>query len=408
LLDKMTVAGRLGNAELENLSDIFARVGVNAASAGMNFNATLAFVEGLSQIERQPERLATLVDSTLRVFTNSRYMAAAQKATGVRFFDSKGQRREALDVLEDIRKKYKKLTTDKQRADFIQKAFGKADLDTIKGMKTLLDGDSLDKVRQFLQEIGQAGGTLKRDMSAATANLVDQAGRLKAALREAADEFAAPVNKALADLIKWGMGSKKEGGLGLSGKEILGYGAGIGIATLLAGRYGGKAIGGFLKKRASAAAGIAEGKAVQAATGVTPVFVTNWPGGFGGAALEAAGAGAVARTGLGTLKKLGGNALKFAPAAGVWGLGAGTSALAGYGIGSLLNRGLGWLSGKATGGKYKGEGWLGDMLYSLVHKEKKQENKIHLSIRVDQYGRVIADSNDMNTKLNVSMARGAF
>ena len=408
LLDKMTVAGRLGKAELENLSDIFARVGVNAASAGMNFDATLAFVEALSQIEREPEKLATLADSTLRVFTNLRYMAEAQKATGVRFFDAEGQRRDAMAVLEDIRKKYKTLTTDAQRAEFVQKAFGKADLDTIKGFRTLLSGNSLDDVRRFSQEIGQAGGTLKRDMKDATANLVDQAGRLKASLREAADGFAAPVNKALADLIAWSMAGKKDGGLGLSGKEMLGYGAGISIATMLAGRYGGKAIGGFLKKRAGTAAGIAEGKAVQAATGVTPVFVTNWPGGFGGAALEAAGAGAVARTGLGTLKKLGGNALKFAPAAGVWGLGAGTSALAGYGIGNLLNRGLGWLSGKASGGKYKGEGWLGDMLYSLVHKEKKQENKINLSIRVDQYGRVITNSNDMNTTLNVSMARGAF
>ncbi len=35
LLDKMIVAGRLGNAELEDLSGIFARVGVNAKRAGL-------------------------------------------------------------------------------------------------------------------------------------------------------------------------------------------------------------------------------------------------------------------------------------------------------------------------------------------------------------------------------------
>jgi hypothetical protein len=194
------------------------------------------------------------------------------------------------------------------------------------------------------------------------------------------------------------------GGVGAYGLYSLLRGGAAG-ARVLKGLGGVK---GLLKGIGGTAVGVAEGKAVQAATGVTPVFVTNWPGGFGGAALEAAGAAAVAKTGMGTLKKLGGSALKFAPAAGVWGLGAGTAALAGYGIGNLLNRGFGWLSGKASGGKYKGEGWLGNMLYDLVHKEKKQENKINLSIRVDQYGRVIANSNDMNTTLNVSMARGAF
>jgi len=161
LLDKMVVAGRLGNAELENLSAIFARVGVNSASAGMGFEKTLAFIEGLSMVERQPERLATLADSTLRVFTNLRYMAAAQKATGVKFFDKAGGRRDPVAVLEDIRKKYALLRTDQQRALFIQAAFGKADLDTIKGIKTLLQGQSLDKVRDFTRKIEEAGGTLK-------------------------------------------------------------------------------------------------------------------------------------------------------------------------------------------------------------------------------------------------------
>lgn len=389
LLDKMTVAGRLGNAELQNLSDIFARVGVNAASAGMNFNATLAFVEGLSQIERQPERLATLADSTLRVFTNLRYMAEAQKATGVKFFDAKGQRREATAVLDDIRAKYKKLTTDQQRADFIQKAFGKADLDTIKGIKTLLTGDSLDKIRQFTKEIGQAGGTLKRDMKDATANLVDQAGRLKATLREAADGFAAPVKNALADLIRWGINGKDKGGNALSGKEILGIGA-----ASLAGGYAAYRLGGGLFKKVlgkfgGTGLGIAEGKAIQAATGVTPVFVTNWP----------AGGGLAAVGGVGSLKSM--------AAAGK----VGAAGLAGYGVGTLLNMGMGWVSGKVTGGKYGGEGWLGNMLYDLVHKEQKPpevKNEIKLNINVDQFGRVITETNSPNTNTKINVARGKF
>jgi len=283
LLDKMTVAGRQGNAELQNLADIFGRVGVNAASAGMGFDSTLAFVEALSLVEKSPERLATLADSTLRVFTNLNYMKAAQKGTGVQFFDAKGARRDAIDVFQDIKGQWDKLGTDKARALFIQKAFGKADLDTIKGIRTLLSGDSLGKVRQFTQDIGNAGGTLERDLPDAIANAVDQTGRLKANLREAADSFAQPVNKTLADLIQWTMDSKKNGGLDLSGKEMLFGGGALGIGTLLTARYGGKAIGSMasrlLAKGGSTAIGVAEGKALEAAAGITPVFITNWPAG---------------------------------------------------------------------------------------------------------------------------------
>lgn len=59
----MTQAGFAGNAELEDLASIFGRVGNSAKNAGMDFTQTLAFIERLSLVERQPERLATLVDS---------------------------------------------------------------------------------------------------------------------------------------------------------------------------------------------------------------------------------------------------------------------------------------------------------------------------------------------------------
>ena len=146
LLDKMTVAGRLGNAELENLSGIFARIGVNAQSAGMSFDKTLGFIEALSKVERNPERLATLADSTLRTFTNMNYMASAQKGTGIKFYSDKGKRRDPLDVLKEIKKRYDTLKTDLQRDSFVQAAFGKADLDTIKGIKTLLQSNNLPEV----------------------------------------------------------------------------------------------------------------------------------------------------------------------------------------------------------------------------------------------------------------------
>ncbi|MBA1446927.1 MAG: phage tail tape measure protein [Chromatiales bacterium] len=102
LLDKMTVAGRLGNAELEDLSRIFARIGVNAKDANLGFADTLGFIEQLSLVERDPARLATLADSTLRLFTNNKYLQKAQKVTGVSFFDAENNRRDPLAVLQEI------------------------------------------------------------------------------------------------------------------------------------------------------------------------------------------------------------------------------------------------------------------------------------------------------------------
>jgi len=50
---------------------------------------------------------------------------------------------------------------------------------------------------------------------------------------------------------------------------------------------------------------------------------------------------------------------------------------AGYGVGTLANKGLGAAADKLSGGKYKGDGWFGDWLYDQIHgadeKLQKQE-----------------------------------
>lgn len=282
LLDKMVVAGRLGNAELENLPDIFAKVGGNAKAANLGLDQTLALVETLSAFEPQAERLGTLVDSTLRVFTNDTYRRNAEKATGIKFFNKDESRRDAVNVIEDIKSKYDKLTTDLRRNNFIAKAFGTADQETIKGIRNLLAGKSMDDFTTKWKSIADAGGTVKHDLPDAINNAVDQTGRLKGALRQAADDFAKPINEAISGAIQWGMDSKSNGGLGLDGKEIIG-GATLGALGLFgAARYGGKAIQGIAGKLGGTAAGVATGKALEEAAGVTPVYVVNMPDSLGG------------------------------------------------------------------------------------------------------------------------------
>jgi TP901 family phage tail tape measure protein len=294
LLDKMVVASRQG-FDLQNLSDTFDRVGIHAASAGMGFEQTLAFIEGLSQIKSQPEELAKLANSTLQLLTN----ADVAKATGVNFFE-KGKARDLLAVLTDLQTKYRELKTDRDRARWLD-MFGKTAPNMKADLKILLSGDALDKVKEFTNEIKKALGTIEHDLPRTLDNSVDQVKRLKDALGEAGDKFAQPVNESIDNLIKYALDSKDRGGLdlpakaegfakwtnektkpvreytesklddvlksaeGLSNTEIVGVGAASAVIALTA-KFGPKLLG------------KSGDKAFGAGAEATPVFVVNMPG----------------------------------------------------------------------------------------------------------------------------------
>lgn len=272
VLDQMTKAGFAGNAELEDLSSIFGRVGNNAKIAGLDFTQTLAMIERLSLVERQPERLATMVDSTLRLWTNNNYLKEASKATGVKFYDAKGEKRAAVDVLKDIRDKYRRFKTDAQRDKAFASAFGKTDLDTQRGLRILLDGNTLEEVEKMNADIKDASGTISKNLPDAVKNSVDQVGRLKAALGKAADEFSQPIN----DVISRMVGKVLDDGK-LGGKELLAGGAVAGLAGFagmkLVGRglarMGGSFAGGMASRMAQGMGGLAGLKLPL------PVYVVN-------------------------------------------------------------------------------------------------------------------------------------
>ncbi len=350
ILDQMTVAGRLGNAELEDLSGIFSRIGINANAANLSFSETLGLVERLSLVEKNPERLSTLVDSTLRLFTNQQYLQQAAKATKVNFYDADGERRAALDVLEDISEKYKKLNKGVDKDKAIQAAFGKADLDTIKGLRALLFGDTLSEVRKMADQIAGAGGVIKQDLPGALSNAVDQSARLKSVLQEAADGFSRPINSSVSKIIKYALDKKKDGGLEASGTDLMLGGALAVGGGLLASRFGGKLLKGLTGKLGNVAGGVATGKALEQAAGVMPVYVVNMPVGLGGSLPGGVLPGGIAKNvpkivgraksaaglligarGLSTIGMMGVGAMGTAGAA-VTAAGA-----AGYGMGSLIH-----------------------------------------------------------------------
>ena len=404
LLDKMVVAGRLGNAELENLAAIFARVGVNAASAGMSYDKTLAFIETLSLVERSPERLATLADSTLRLFTNMRYMAKAQQATGVKFFGDDGKRRDPVAVLKEIRGQYNKLDSELGKASYIQRAFGQADLDTIKGLRTLLGGSYLETTQSYEQRIGGAAGTLTRDLAGATDNLIDQAGRLKETLREAADAFTKPMRDTLSEWIKYGLDRKK-----LSGGQIIAGGTGLALSGIALARYGPKAIGALSKKFGKNAAGITAGLAVEAATGVQPVFVTNWPaGGLPGSVMGKSGPGRLKKAARALksfpwLATAGQSSLAMTPVA-VAAAGALTSEYMAKSISESQATGYSSDTLRRMMGEQMVMGGGNTYQYRLMEEElAKRELKI--GIQIDDR-RVTADTDDVNAYIEADLKRG--
>ncbi|MGI1672233.1 MAG: phage tail tape measure protein [Neptuniibacter sp.] len=281
LLDKMTVAGRAGNAELEDLSSIFSRVGVNAKSANLDFDQTLGFIEQLSLFEKQPERLATIADSTLRIFTNLKYQDKVSQRLGINFYGKDGNRRDTFSVIDDIAQLYQKQKNDQQRDALIGAAFGETDLDTQRGIKAFLSGDSVAGAKAITEQIRNATGTIDRDLKDALDNGVDQTARLRGALGQAADSFAQPINNTISNLIKYTLDNKDQGGLGLDGADLMlgGAGALIGAGALY--KYGGRAAKSFFGKGGALVGGVAAGKALEEVAGVTPVYVVNMPGGMG-------------------------------------------------------------------------------------------------------------------------------
>lgn len=288
LLQKMIVAGRLGNAELENLSSIFPKVGGDAKKAGMSMAQALSFVETLSLIELEPERLGTLAQSTLRAFNNDSYRKDVTKNTGVDFFDKKGGVRNTQDVFLDLKKKYSLLKTDRDRARFMGVVFGKMDQDTQKGVNAFLTGDRLDKFTESTGDINNAKGVIEKDLADNLNSSTAVGSRMKATLGEAIDRMAKPLNKSFAD-----MGSYLLDDLNLSGEQMLLGGAALGVGGYYAGR-GAKAGAGALFNKLTGGPetlkNIAVGKVLEEATGVTSVFVTNWPSGMLGGVPDLPGA----------------------------------------------------------------------------------------------------------------------
>ena len=173
--------------------------------------------------------------------------------------------------------------------------------------------------------------------------------------------------------------------------------AGYGLWNLLKGGFSGLKV---LKGLAGTGAGIATGKAVEAATGVTPVFVTNWPANMGGgtagaladAAGSAVGAAATGKVATGAralwlmAKALPLSAWGTMGTAGLATAGAGVAAAGavGYGAGTLINKAF--IEDTALGDK------IGEAVARALALFGNQEAKRALEINLSLDGQQIASA----------------
>lgn len=305
----------------------------------------------LSAVMAQVGVVGSMAGTSLRTFFGQ---AAKQKA----LTDANGNLLATAEIIERLRKRTTGMG-DAERGTFLQKVFGErgasvalALLNEGKGsyeeiVEAMRDALPLqEKLRLQMEGYGRQLDALGGLGQSTLAILFEPALRPLTALVEKTNEWIAALGRAALENESIGK-AISYGGLGLAA----GIGA-YGIAKVAQGGAAGLRVLKGLKGVGSAAAGIATGKAVEAATGVTPVFVTNWPASTApalGAAADIATAGAAARTPaifskakttaallaatpLSKLSMLGAGAIGTA-AAGVVAAGG-----AGYGIGTLINR----------------------------------------------------------------------
>ncbi|PTU03746.1 hypothetical protein DBR45_05485 [Pseudomonas sp. HMWF031] len=142
-------------------------------------------------------------------------------------------------------------------------------------MRIMLGGNKLDTFKQQSSEIKNAKPIFESDLKDNVESATGAGARMKATLGEAIDRMAKPLNKGFADF-----GSYLLDDLNLSGEQLLAGGVATGVGGYYAGR-GVKAGAGALINKfmggPETLKNIAVGKVLEEATGVTSVFVTNWP-----------------------------------------------------------------------------------------------------------------------------------
>ena len=239
-------------------------------------------------------------------------LAEVEGKGGLNFFDAKGQFLGMANASKELREKFAKLNPQQQdkvykdlfgEGERAARALARVGDGSLEDVLAQMDGGrNLDaKVALLASGYGATMDALKGNLSGALATaftpalqpLTNAANLLSSAAMELNAFFTD--HEGAAQAVSYGALLAAAGAATFGGVQVLRGGAGLAGALGQAGSNG--LLGKLLGQAAGEAAGIAKGKAVEAATGVQAVYVTNWPASGVGGGPAAAGATAAGAAG---------------------------------------------------------------------------------------------------------------
>lgn len=431
---------------LENVSSIAHMSNPNPKMGLSDLKATLVALKAIAPIGEQGGSDLAAVIQTMQGarIRGSKYM----KRLGLSYYDKKGQFIGIDAAIERTKAAMAKLPTQQARLEAMGRIFQAGGSKAIEAliMPSMPGVKSYDEMKKAIDEqasLTQAMHTWEKGMNAQLSMLHTTN---KTTLATLFNPALSPITHLVKQAGQWsgelGTYASKHPGLqkaatygtaGLAGAAGL-YGV---IHLLGAARSGGRVFRSLFGKLGRTAGGIAEGKAIQATTGVQPVFVVNMPGGGAGAGAMGGGRGSALdaliaarrvrtarsfKTLLTSSASLSGG---FKTAATKLGL-IGAAAAAGYGIGTEIYK-HGIKGSKTEKGIYAFWDWESSLLgigrgatLAAAHKRADQiakqalrrqaENraKVDLHLHIDHDGklrlhRMHSDNADVDASVGTAM-----
>ncbi len=278
VLNKLAGIG-IGAGGMGNVAGIFNSVAPLAQLAGMNFDDTIKLISAISNVTKNPEQMGSYAEQTLRLFTNMKTITNKKSQLGGLLFDKNDERRAPLEVIQKIKEMYDSLG-EKKRICLLTAITGGADAKSLKAIELLLASSALKNIKT------PVAMDLERKLPEVLNNAEDQALRLKELLGNAGEEFARPINKAISDFIRLHLDkvTSTVENSGILAKDVVVGGTIAFLTAAIGGKLAKGALGDFVSGKTGLVGGIWQGKALQAATGVTPVYVVNFSeaNGWGG------------------------------------------------------------------------------------------------------------------------------
>ena len=315
------------------------------------------------------------------------------------FWDKSGEMLPTQQLIKNLRGSLGSYNT-KQRMFILEKIFGEQG--GLAAMALMSTGTgSWEFVKGKVLEVASAEEKMTERLKGFNASLTALKGTGTTTLATLFDPALGPLTKlsdtfnTLVDNI--GKFASNHPAVTAAGNAVVGTAvagaAGYGVYNLVKGGVAGAKVLKGLRGVGLSAVGIAEGKAVQAATGVQAVFVTNWPGGGVSGIADVGGAGVSAGASA---------AAKALP----WAAIAGGSVLTAAAAGVPLSM---WYSSQARENGWSSQTYgRGSREYDVMGiGGGRSKNNIHIDLKVDGSGRVFSNSNDMNTSIK-TMPRGSF